>query len=85
MNMHRDYDHNITWSRDESIALWNLTQARPTFKDCKESDDPEGDTRRINRFNRRVNDTAYALGLYADNRKLAAFRRVAWYGEEVGQ
>jgi hypothetical protein len=79
--MHLDYDANTTWTRDESIALWNLTQARPIFEDCLESADPEGDARRIDRFDRHINDTAYALGLAADNKRFTDFRLVAWYGE----
>lgn len=83
--MHLDYNTNTntTWTRDESIALWNLAQARPTLADCLESDDPEGDARRISRYTRHVDDTAYALGLSNDPTRLAAFRSAAWYGEVV--
>lgn len=74
--MHLDYNTNTntTWTRDESIALWNLAQARPAIT---------AGTSRLAQFNRNVNDAADALGLYNDPDKLYAFRSAAWYGEVV--
>lgn len=76
-----DIRSDITFTTVEAYALETLHRYRPTFLLADEYQHSDNTTREVNRYTRHVDDTAYALGLLDDPTRLAAFRRVAWYGE----
>lgn len=73
----------VTWTSVEAHALATLIEYRPHVIDVADDPTPDITARAIGRYNRQVNDTAEALGMFRENsHKLAAFRRVAWYGDD---
>lgn len=76
-----DIRSDITFTTVEAHALETLHRYRPVILDAADDPRPDDTARAVSRYTRQVDDTAYALGLLDDPTRLAAFRRVAWYGE----